>query len=806
MGVPFSWLDPSLKAVIREPIRVIGIDLGTTITMVTEVKWDPNSDEPPIATLVEIPQEIEGAGEQVFELIPSVVALVSDSAGDQIFVGEGAKRLRAKHQRFRRNKEIWWEAKNEIGTRRVWPLAPEGFKTPKDIAAKILAFIQNHIENMDDQPIDRVVVTVPASFQVTQRQDTIDAAEEAGIDVRPGDLLDEPVAAFLDFMAHDVDNELLAERENTRIMVVDFGGGTCDVALLTVRRSPEGGLSMARRGVSRFHRVGGGDLDMAIANEILYPKMLSENNISPFEVDYIRKRDILLPALASMSEILKINLSTKVQALRALGNFDSNNLAIESKQPGQLVIENTGIEGHEVVTLSEPSLNLGELMQAIGEFLNPHQVEPVANEYFGVTSIFSPIHDVLGRARWTKDHVDEILLVGGSSLLHFVSEAIATEFPDSNVRSFREPLDAQRCVGRGAAWQALLLSVYGKSPLSPTLGEGLSIQTSIGDKELIHENAELPFPANSKKQTFNDLRIPSDVTEEPLSLVLSFKSGDAPLNSSVIEIKPPVKKDAQIELEYNVDENQSIAMSVVVDREKTNQHFEIVLDNPLSVAANANADRDRILEIEEKLAGLSPEDNVSAVREMVQLNRKLRGYDRARQLLERLVKAAPDYLKGELFHELAEVCSDMLDVDQSLEYYKASVARGYPPARFNYALKLKKLGRLDEALVVVEELVVQRGKPGDYFLKANILLDLGREADGRDVGNTAITGILPFVSVDDWLFTWANRSVFVSNNADWIEEYSNEQKLRRERVQSVSVNDLEEKGVLPGVRSSVRPD
>lgn len=797
MGVPFNWLDPTMKTVLKEPVRVVGIDLGTTITMVTEVKWDPNSDEPPIATLVEIPQEIEGAGEQVFELIPSVVALVPGSTGDHIYVGEGAKRLKARHQRFHRNKEIWWEAKNEIGTRRVWPLSPEGFKTPKDIAAKILAFIQNHIENMDDQPIDRVVVTVPASFQVTQRQDTVDAAEEAGIDVRPGDLLDEPVAAFLDFMAHDVHNELLGDRENTRVMVVDFGGGTCDVALLTVRRSSEGGLSMARRGVSRFHRVGGGDLDMAIANDILYPKLLAENNISPFEVDYIRKRDILLPALASMAETLKINLSTKVQSLRSLGNFDPANLSIESKQPGQLVIEKTGIEGHEVVTLSEPSLNLGEMMQAIGEFLNPHQVEPVANEYFGVTSIFAPMHDVLGRARWTKDHVDEILLVGGSSLLHLVSEAIATEFPDANVRSFRDPLDAQRCVGRGAAWQALLLSVYGKSPLSPTLGEGLSIQTSNGDKELIHENAELPYPAPAKRQGFSDLKIPSDVTDASLSLILSFKSGDAQLNSSVIEIKPPVKKGATIELEYNVDENQSINMAVVVDRDNTDQHFDIILDNPLSIAANANADRDRILEIEEKLAGLSPEDNVSAVREMVRLNRKLRGYDRARQLLERLAQVAPERLKGEIYHELAEVCSDMLDVEKSLEYYKASVARGYPPARFNYALKLKKLGRLDEALAVVEELVVQEGKPGDHFLKANILIDLGRDAEGIEVGNSTISGILPFSAVDDWLFNWANRSVHLSKNTDWIEEHTSERKLRRERKRNVSVNELEEQGVKP---------
>lgn len=786
MGVPFNWLDPKLKVASKNPVRVIGIDLGTTITMVTEVTWDPSSDEPPVARVVEVPQELEGHGTQTSEFIPSVVALVADGDDDHIFVGEGAKRLKAQHHRFRRNKSIWWEAKNEIGTRRTWPQSPEGFKTPKDISAKILAFINNHVENLDDRPIDRVVVTVPASFQMTQRQDTLEAAEEAGIDLRPGDLLDEPVAAFMDFMAQDRENELLADRENTRIMVVDFGGGTCDVALLSVRRNSDGGLEMSRRGVSRFHRVGGGDLDVAIANDVLLPKLLEENGIAAFEVGYITKRDILLPALASMAETLKINLSNKVRAARGLGNFDPANLMMEVKQPGQLVIENTGIEDHPTVALSEPSLNLGEMMRAVGEFLNPNQVEAVSSEYYGITSIFTPIYDVLGRAKWTNQHVDEILLVGGSSLFHFVSAAVSEAFPDSNVRSYRNPDDAQRCVGRGAAWQALLLSVYGKSPMSPTLGEGLSIRTTGGEKELIPENSALPFPGKSKTQKFADLKVPSDIDEEPLSIALSFKSGDVSLNSSLIEIKPPVKKGAKIELEYSVDENQKIVMSVSVDKTNTNQQFEIVLDNPLSLAANSNADRDRILEIEELLVG-PPEEHIDEILELVRLNRKLRGYDRARQLLTLLSNKAPDFLKGEILHDLGELCGDMLDVDKSIEYYKASVARNYEPAWFNYPFKLNKLGRNDEALAAAEELVARRGEPQDSFLKANILLDMGREAEGIETGNAAIIRILPFSSASDWMLAWANRNVHLSKNSDWIDEFTEERKKRRERNKDANI-------------------
>jgi molecular chaperone DnaK len=793
MAVPFKWMNPSTKPVSKDPVRVIGIDLGTTITMVTEVNWDPSSDEPPVVETVKIPQHLDQGGDFEQDLIPSVVAVKETSSGEEVLVGEGARRLKTVHSRFRRNKNIWWESKNEIGTRRLWPASPEGFKTPRDIASKILGFIYNDVENQDDRPVDRVVVTVPASFQVTQRQDTIDAAVEAGIELRPGDLLDEPVAAFLDFMVLDSE-ALLGDRENTRIMVVDFGGGTCDVALLSVRQTDDGLLEMSRRGVSRFHRVGGGDLDMAIANDVLLPKLLEENKMSPFEINFQMKRDVYLPTLAAMAEILKMNLSNKVRELKALGNFDPENLALEVKQPGQIVIEQPKNLDRPVVTLSEPRLTLGEMTKAVGEFLNPNQVEPIDTEYVGITSIFTPIRDVLRRLQWPKSHVDEILLVGGSSLYYLVADAIAKEFPEANVRTYSEPLDAQKCVGRGAAWQALLLASFGKSPLSPTMGEGLSITTNKGQKELVEQNAGLPYPSGSKKQQFADLSIPEDVKDEPLSLRLAFRSGDATLSSNSIQIKAPVAKGAPIELNFTIDENQRIDMEVTVDKDNSNQKFVLQLDNPLSVVANANADRDRILELEEKLVGKTPGEEPRIVKELAKLNRKLRGYERARQLLELLVAdpLTSDQAKGSIHFDLAEICSDMLDVDSSINHYRAAIARNHDPARFNLAFKLDKMGEYEQALELIDAEILEDGEPWDYFLKAQILNAMKKKEESIAAGNKGIELLLPFSSGSDWTLTWAHSSVYRSENAEWIEEFETERKKRRENRKSVNGDDFED--------------
>jgi molecular chaperone DnaK (HSP70) len=252
MTAPFSWMSAwDKKPVIDRPIRVIGIDLGTTNSTVTEIVWSPNSSEPPVTNLIQIPQETTN-GQIVFDLVPSVVA----SHDDKIFVGTGAQRLRSSTALLGRNKQIWWDTKNEIGTRRIYAGAPEGFRTPWEIAAKILKFLNEAAIDESEMPIDRVVVTVPASFQLTQRKDTINAAKTAGIELKGQDLMAEPVAAFLDFLTWSKGEALSAKKVN-RVMVVDFGGGTCDIALLQLTKSDAGNLEVANKGVSRFHRIGG---------------------------------------------------------------------------------------------------------------------------------------------------------------------------------------------------------------------------------------------------------------------------------------------------------------------------------------------------------------------------------------------------------------------------------------------------------------------------------------------------------------------------------------------------------------------
>jgi molecular chaperone DnaK (HSP70) len=776
MTAPFSWMSAwDKKPVIDRPIRVIGIDLGTTNSTVTEIVWSPNSSEPPVTNLIQIPQETTN-GQIVFDLVPSVVAIHDD----KMFVGTGAQRLRSSTALLSRNKQIWWDTKNEIGTRRIYAGAPEGFRTPWEIAAKILKFLNEAAIDESEMPIDRVVVTVPASFQLTQRKDTINAAKSAGIELKGQDLMAEPVAAFLDFLTWSK-GEALSTKKVNRVMVVDFGGGTCDIALLQLTKSDAGNLEVANKGVSRFHRIGGSDIDDVIAYEILLPKFLAQNEIQSFEINYKQKRDNILPVLASLAEVLKKKLSDKVNMQRKLGQFDEKDGSLSVSLPAPTQI-NTGHDDYGILPLNEPSLSLGEVQPAIDRFLNAAWIRPQEGEYFQATSIFAPINDVIGRAEWTKDHIDHILLVGGSSLYYGVSDALNKSFPNANLLTYTDPLDAQRCVGRGAAIQALLLTAYGESPLKSTLGDQLTINTSTGYKELIAANATLPFPSGGGMYGINNLTVGAKTSE----VVFKFKVGDRVLETAALRLPPGVNAGTPIALAIQVDENQHFKIIAnVAGVEET-----IQLDNPFSVSANPNADRDKILELEEKVLEADTESKrAKIIGEIALLHHGLGERERARQLFEGLLANAEGDRVGTILHQLGLICGEMKDVDAQVAYYRQALSMGFSDGiAFNLAMQLDDDGNHEEALEIIEAVMEKRKQGADNALRGLILKNLARPLDASEAFQACINA---FPTIDDlrpFDLGWLGRAARETDNKELLRKIAELNSARKSAAKEAEIN------------------
>jgi hypothetical protein len=149
-------------------------------------------------------------------LVPSVLAI--DKAG-KVWIGEGAKRMRAEPQKhgLSLEKNLFYETKNDMGLQKRYHRAGEDLDHARKIAGHLLKFLMNGARQATGSPPGRTVVTVPASFQINQRADTLAAAKLGGLVLSDFDLLDEPVAALTDYLFTHASAEVWDKPECRRV-------------------------------------------------------------------------------------------------------------------------------------------------------------------------------------------------------------------------------------------------------------------------------------------------------------------------------------------------------------------------------------------------------------------------------------------------------------------------------------------------------------------------------------------------------------------------------------------------------------
>lgn len=261
---------------MSEPRYAVGIDLGTTHCAISAASLDR-----PVVRLLQVPQLIAPGEVAERPLLPSFTYLPAPgelSEADRTLpwgpqphvVGEAARRLGAKVPG-----RLVASAKSWVchgGVNRRAPILPwnspddEPHVSPFEAQVAYLAHLRATWDlRHPDAPLPEqdVVVTVPASFDEGARTLTTDAAAAAGLGaVR---LLEEPQAAFYDYLgvhADDLDPRLAAAR---LVLVVDVGGGTTDLTLLRVQPGADGRPSLERIAVGGHLMLGGDNMDAALA-------------------------------------------------------------------------------------------------------------------------------------------------------------------------------------------------------------------------------------------------------------------------------------------------------------------------------------------------------------------------------------------------------------------------------------------------------------------------------------------------------------------------------------------------------------
>jgi molecular chaperone DnaK (HSP70) len=271
---------------------VVGIDLGTTHTVVAYSEIDPKRKGAPDPRIFEVTQLVTPRERESLAMLPSCLyaPVAGEVAGDPEWIAGELARKRGGEVvgRFVASAKSWLShaAVDRLAPILPWGAldAPEGTPTrrisPVDASARILAHIREAWDrDLPDAPLAEqdVVLTLPASFDEVARELTLRAAEQAGLHPM---LLEEPTAAFYAAMRGErAIRELASEggagagagesaAERT-VLVCDVGGGTTDLSLMGVAKaSAPPWFAVRRIAVGRHILLGGDNMDLALAHVV----------------------------------------------------------------------------------------------------------------------------------------------------------------------------------------------------------------------------------------------------------------------------------------------------------------------------------------------------------------------------------------------------------------------------------------------------------------------------------------------------------------------------------------------------------
>ncbi|MBV9387944.1 MAG: molecular chaperone DnaK [Chroococcidiopsidaceae cyanobacterium CP_BM_ER_R8_30] len=374
--------------------------------------------------------------------------------------------------------------------------------TPQEISAMILQKLKQDAESFLGATVTQAVITVPAYFTDAQRQATKDAGTIAGLEVLR--IINEPTAAAL---VYGLDK---LEQEQT-VLVFDLGGGTFDVSILQLG---DGVFEVSA--TSGNNQLGGDDFDHCIVNWMIL-------NFQEQEKIDLSLDKMALQRLREAAEKAKIELST-------LGNTSVNLPFITANETGPKHLEM-------------------ELTRAKFEQMVSHLIE----------STIQPMTQALKDADLQPSEIDRIVLVGGSTRIPAVQEAVQKFFGGKTIERSVNPDEA---VALGAAIQAGVLSGEVKDVLLLDITPlSLGIET-LGEvfTKIIERNTTLP---TSKSQVF------STATDGQTSVEIQVLQGERVLakdNKSLgrfllTGIPPAPRGVPQIEVTFEIDVNGILKVS-----------------------------------------------------------------------------------------------------------------------------------------------------------------------------------------------------------------------------------------------------
>jgi len=510
--------------------KILGIDLGTTITKYASIiNGEPKALENREGSIL-TPSMVAHtkSGERVVGILAQRQAITNPKntiAGVKRFIGrrysdpEIQKELKLLSYETREGEDGGVEVK--LGN---------NWHSPIEISSMILQKIKADAKEKLGEDVKNVVITCPANFDDSQRKATKAAGEIAGFNVLR--VINEPTAAALAYG--------FGKKEEQKILIYDFGGGTFDVTVLNI--SPDVVEVLATGGESH---LGGNDFDQRIINWLL-DEFKKDQGID------LSKDALALQRLKEAAEKAKTELSSTMET-----NINLPFITSDSEGPKHLDYKISRSQFNSMTSdLVDKSLN--------------------------------KVKEVLGDIKLDKSEIDEIVLVGGTTLIPAVRDAVKNYFGKEPNKS----INPEEVVAIGAAIEAEILTAKeeGRTPegdiksvlLLDVLPLTLGIETLGGvSTPMITKNTTIPTSSSQIFSTAvdNQPSVEINVLQGERAMAADNRS----LGRFILDNIPPAPRGVpQIEVKFDIDANG--ILTVTATDKATNKSQSIKVEGSIGIS------------------------------------------------------------------------------------------------------------------------------------------------------------------------------------------------------------------------------